>query len=306
MTVAHRRLASALRSLGNRSAAKRRRGIDRILATPGSAQSGDMARHFDALQSQYGGLPEYGYDPFSTWKRGADRAQHLLGLPDMQSPGRKVLEVACGDGMAGFLLASYGHDVQLTDVVDWRDERARGISFTASDVCDRLPFADASYDLLYSYNAFEHFPAPASALAEIIRVCRPGGVMYFQFGPLYASPWGLHAYRMLRMPYPQFLFSAEFIQEKLQKMGVHDLGQELQELQFTNQWRVDQFHALWEGCQCELIDEHVYRDVGHLNVVERFPQCFQGRGLTYDDLTIQSVHVTLRKPVFAMRPGRRL
>lgn len=123
-----------------------------------------MAHHFHALQSQYGGLPEYGYDPFSTWKRGAERAQHLLGLSDRQPLGRKVLEVACGDGMAGFFLAGYGHDVRLTDVVDWRDKRAHGIAFTASDVCDRLPFADASYDLVYSYNVFEHSPPPASPL----------------------------------------------------------------------------------------------------------------------------------------------
>lgn len=302
MLFSRRRLASALRSLSNRSAAKRRGAVDRILNAPAPVQHVDMAHCFDVLQSQYGGVPEYGYDPFSTWKRGAERANHLLGLPGMHRPGRAVLEVACGDGMAGFLLAGYGHDVQLTDVVDWRDGRARGIAFTETDVCENLPFAEASFDLIYSYNAFEHFPAPATALSEIIRVCRPGGLMYFQFGPLYASPWGLHAYRMLRMPYPQFLFSAEFVQEKLREIGIHDLGQELSDLQYTNQWRVDQFHALWEGSRCEIIDEHVYRDASHLDLVERFPQCFQGRDLTYDDITIQSVYVTLRKPTPAVRP----
>jgi len=302
MPFFRRRLASALRFLNNRSAAKRRRAVDRILGAPAPVQREDMAHYFDVLQAQYGGVPEYGYDPFSTWQRGAERAKDLLSLSGMQRPGGTVLEVACGDGMTGFLLAGYGHDVQLTDVVDWRDGRARGIAFTDSNVCERLPFAEASYDLIYSYNAFEHFPAPASALSEIVRVCRPGGLMYFQFGPLYASPWGLHAYRMLRMPYPQFLFSAEFIKEKLQEMGIQDLGQELSDLQFTNQWRVDQFHALWEGSQCQIIDEHVYRDAGHLDLIERFPQRFQGRGLTYDDLTIQSVYVTLRKPASTVRP----
>lgn len=291
-----RRLNSAYRSFTGRTAAQRRRAIDGILASPAPPHGEDLGCHFDTLQWRYEGLPEYGYDSFSSWKRGIERAQQLLGLPGMQLPGRRVLEVACGDGMAGFILSGYSHDVQLTDAVDWRDTRAQGIAFEISDVCSRLPFADASFDLVYSYNAFEHFPDPRAAFSEIVRVCRPNGLLYFQFGPLYASPWGLHAYRMFHMPYPQFLFSAEFIRLKLREVGIQDLGQERSELQFTNQWRVEQFHALWQSKGCEIIEERVYRDIDHLDTVCRYPWRFQGHGLTYDDLTIQALLVTLRKP----------
>lgn len=105
------------------------------------------------------------------------------------------------------------------------------------------------------------------------------------------------------MPYPQFLFSAEFIHQKLREVGIQDLGQERSELQFTNQWRVGQFHALWESSGCEVIEERVYRDVDHLDTVCRYPWRFQGHGLTYDDLTIQALLVTLRKPAVDAQAG---
>lgn len=39
----------------------------------------------------------------------------------------------------------------------------------------RLPFADESFDLVFSEYVFEHLADPASALAEIDRVLQPGG-----------------------------------------------------------------------------------------------------------------------------------
>lgn len=38
-----------------------------------------------------------------------------------------------------------------------------------------LPFADASFDLVVSYNTFEHVEDPAFTAAELLRVLRPGG-----------------------------------------------------------------------------------------------------------------------------------
>lgn len=38
-----------------------------------------------------------------------------------------------------------------------------------------LPFADESFDLVVSYNTFEHIEDPAFTAAELLRVLRPGG-----------------------------------------------------------------------------------------------------------------------------------
>lgn len=294
--MSSRFLSRIFESIDTRSFVQRLEGVKEILSDCSTPDNSLACADFDKLQSEHPIRPEYGYDPVSTWKRAAERVTGLVSLDGMGNPGRRVLEVACGDGMAGFMLKGYGHEVQLTDLEDWREPRAKEIPFEPCDLGVCLPFADDRFDLVVSYNAFEHFPDPALALKEIVRTCRPVGLMYFEFGPLYASPWGLHAYRSLRMPYPQFLFPREFVLEKLREIGMRDLGRERTELQPMNEWRVGQFETLWESSGCEIISRREYRDDSHLDLVLRYPQCFRGRCLSVDDLCVQALFVCLRKP----------
>jgi SAM-dependent methyltransferase len=55
----------------------------------------------------------------------------------------------------------------------------------------RLPVADAAVDVCFSSNVLEHVADPARMLAEMIRVTRPGGLIYLAFTNWY-SPWGGH------------------------------------------------------------------------------------------------------------------
>ncbi len=55
----------------------------------------------------------------------------------------------------------------------------------------RLPVADGAADVCFSSNVLEHVRDPARMLAEMIRVTRPGGVIYLAFTNWY-SPWGGH------------------------------------------------------------------------------------------------------------------
>jgi ubiquinone/menaquinone biosynthesis C-methylase UbiE len=41
--------------------------------------------------------------------------------------------------------------------------------------CENLPYADDSFDIVYSWGIVHHTPDTQRALAEIVRVCRPGG-----------------------------------------------------------------------------------------------------------------------------------
>jgi hypothetical protein len=119
--------------------------------------------------------------------------------------------------------------------------------------------------------------------------------MYLKFNPLYCSPWGLHAYRSLRMPYPQFLFSEVTIERKLGELGIWDLGKMRSELQTLNRWKPAQFKCLWTRPDVEIISCHWDRDETHLDLALEYPECFRGRGLTLDDLVISGVTVSLRK-----------
>ena len=55
----------------------------------------------------------------------------------------------------------------------------------------RLPFADGVADITFSSNVLEHVANPTALVAEMIRVTRPGGLLYVSFTAWY-SPWGGH------------------------------------------------------------------------------------------------------------------
>ncbi len=55
----------------------------------------------------------------------------------------------------------------------------------------RLPFQDGVADLAFSSNVLEHVANPTALVAEMLRVTRPGGLLYVSFTAWY-SPWGGH------------------------------------------------------------------------------------------------------------------
>ncbi|MFF8955379.1 class I SAM-dependent methyltransferase [Streptomyces sp. NPDC014894] len=54
-----------------------------------------------------------------------------------------------------------------------------------------LPLADGSADVCFSSNVLEHVDDPQTFLSEMIRVTRPGGLIYVSFTN-WLSPWGGH------------------------------------------------------------------------------------------------------------------
>lgn len=250
---------------------------------------------FDTLQRNYTQWwPQYNFDAYSTAHRAYGRAQSFLRLEPLRDVGRDVLELACGDGMSGAALSIYGHHVTLLDYQDWRDNRAKGIKFVEADLGRPIPLLNSSYDFIFSFNAFEHIPDPALTMEEMVRVLRPGGIIWLDFNPLYASPLGLHAFSF-KMPYPQFLFSNELVRKKLGELGLNDLGQDMSELQPLNHWKPGQFRRLWRRDDLRIIEEYESTDYSHLDVVLSFPRAFGGRKLSIEDLTVAGIRVILQK-----------
>ncbi|WP_340561703.1 class I SAM-dependent methyltransferase [Streptomyces sp. GSL17-111] len=54
-----------------------------------------------------------------------------------------------------------------------------------------LPVADGTADVTFSSNVLEHVDDPRTFLSEMVRVTRPGGLVYVSFTNWY-SPWGGH------------------------------------------------------------------------------------------------------------------
>ncbi len=251
---------------------------------------------FEDLQQAYKTKwwPDYGFDGCSTWVRGLERSSVLLKRSEFSEPGLKVFETGCGDGLTGYLLHCYGDVVTINDLEDWRDERAKSLNFVPGDICLGLPIESNTFDLALSYNGFEHIDDPSLALAELVRICKPGGHIYINFCPLYCSALGLHAWSF-NMPYPQFLFSPEYIQKQVERLGVSDLGRTTTRLQPTNKWRLDQFRRLWQNPACSIVFLEEDTEERFLNLIDRFPAGFRGHGLTLEDVATISVTVLLRK-----------
>jgi len=94
-----------------------------------------------------------------------------------------VLDVACGAAHAAEQAAPHVRQVVGVDLtpslldLGWDRLHAAGIDnvlLQEGNAAD-LAFVDASFDLVICRGALHHFPHPDQAIAEMARVCRPGG-----------------------------------------------------------------------------------------------------------------------------------
>lgn len=109
------------------------------------------------------------------------RQRHeLLGV----SPGDRVLDAGCGQGVDVRLLADsvgaqgevVGVDVSETmlEAARERTENFANIRYEQADVTD-LPFPDNSFDAVQADGVLAHTDAPEDAMYELTRVTRQGG-----------------------------------------------------------------------------------------------------------------------------------
>lgn len=120
--------------------------------------------------------------PFTEVPGHFDAMQVLLELSGV-GPEDEVLDVACGPGMVACEFARQARRVTGIDITPAMIEQARkrqrqeGLANLDWQVGEAvpLPYPDASFSLVITRYSFHHMLAPAEALAEMIRVCRPGG-----------------------------------------------------------------------------------------------------------------------------------
>jgi SAM-dependent methyltransferase len=120
----------------------------------------------------------------------ADSVTQLARYADL--PGRVVLDVGGGPGHFTAAFRARGARCLLVEP-DVAELRARGQPPASAVRGDglALPVADGGVDVCFSSNVLEHVADPAAMLTEMIRVTRPGGVIYLAFTNWY-SPWGGH------------------------------------------------------------------------------------------------------------------
>lgn len=180
----------------------RRDGASSYYATSGDAMPESARRLWDALSAQISdavlerdreraerlrqsrngvawpdsiaGEMERHYSPGRTWEA---TARGLLGFVELGD----VLDVGAGDGAISELIAPCARSVTCLDrserVIDAARRRLASrsnVRFALGDMHE-LPFGEASFDQVLSFNVLTYSHSPERALSEAARVLRPGG-----------------------------------------------------------------------------------------------------------------------------------
>ncbi|MFF2370605.1 class I SAM-dependent methyltransferase [Agromyces sp. NPDC058110] len=124
-------------------------------------------------------------------------------------PGERILDVAAGTGTSSASLAASGASVVAADfspgmieVGRARQEKVPNLVFVEADATN-LPFGDDEFDAVTISFGLRNVDGPERALAEFLRVTKPGGrlvICEFSQPPAPLIRQGYHAYQRYVMP----------------------------------------------------------------------------------------------------------
>lgn len=149
-----------------------------------------------------------------------------------------VLDVACGPGLVACAFAGVARHVTGIDLTPAMLEQAKklqesqgltNMTWQVGDVLP-LPFADAAFSLVITRYAFHHFLDPQAVLAEMVRVCAPGGTVM-----------------VVDVVLPP------------EKVDAYNHMEKLRDSSHTRALTLDQFLAMARGCGLQNITTKFYR-----------------------------------------------
>jgi SAM-dependent methyltransferase len=120
---------------------------------------------------------------FIAWARAPDHDSYWLYHRDLffellPQPGRRTLDIGCGEGRLPRDLKALGHEVVGVDgsptMVDHAREADPAMNIHLADAA-RLPFPDGFADLAVAFMSLDDIDDAAGAVREAARVLEPGG-----------------------------------------------------------------------------------------------------------------------------------
>ncbi len=172
----------------------------------------------------------------------------FLALARVLKTDDKVLEIGCGIGSVVFKLSEQGYEVTGTDIsgeaIAYGQNKYGDIRLEVQ-AAETLGYDEESFDVVLSFDLFEHVAATDQHLSEVGRVLRPEGCYLFQTpnkysNVVYETLWtkslqwrryhpSLHSPGQLKRRLAKHGFEARFIKmnpineftlKKLQKLGL--------------------------------------------------------------------------------------
>ncbi len=129
------------------------------------------------------------YDDFAAgYERSRGHGYHQMvddleiGVVRRYGEGKKILEVGCGTGLILEQVTRFASSAVGIDLSEGMLEKARerGLDVVQGSAT-ALPYADESFDVVYSFKVLAHIEDIHTAMAEMARVTRPGGWVLAEF-----------------------------------------------------------------------------------------------------------------------------
>lgn len=133
----------------------------------------DKSRFYDSIASDFDLIMNH----YDLQRRLEVIFDQLLAGTNLE--GRSLLDAGCGTGHFSRRALGAGAKVTSVDIGLnlLKQARQKGIPQPVASDITRLSFADESFDVVVSSECIEHTPSPETALSELVRVLRPGGVL---------------------------------------------------------------------------------------------------------------------------------
>ncbi len=177
----------------------------------------------------------------------ADKRKYIDDLLEMLQPlgrdtsGWRTLEIGGEGGLLAGLMGKHVAHLVSTDIVNSllayggrmlpllkRKFSRNGevlpldkIEFLIADA-QELQFREDWFDFCFSQNAFEHIPDPEKALRELVRVTRPGGLIYLMFDPLWTADSGSHFLHYIGEPWAHLIENDDQIADRMVSAGASE------------------------------------------------------------------------------------
>jgi len=128
-----------------------------------------------------------------TWRKGLEAGKEergnlktnleFLAETNLLKPGNKILEIGCGIGSVVAELTTQGYDVTGTDIsrqaISYGLKKYGNIKLDVQ-TAEELQFENETFDIVLSFDLFEHIARIDRHVSEVFRVLGPGGYYLFQ------------------------------------------------------------------------------------------------------------------------------
>jgi 2-polyprenyl-3-methyl-5-hydroxy-6-metoxy-1,4-benzoquinol methylase len=93
----------------------------------------------------------------------------------LNGEGKRALDVGCAYGYTSKILTELGYETFGVDISKWGINQAKNLSRGQFLVCDaqtKMPFKNATFDLITCFDVLEHLPYPEKALLSMSNACK--------------------------------------------------------------------------------------------------------------------------------------